>query len=77
MKCIICQNDIPQGRVEFLVENHKPMTCLTHSKEQPVKAFLNYEHKTAGFVVIVPNNPDGTNNNESIRIAKRAYERKR
>jgi hypothetical protein len=77
MTCIICNSGIPEGRVQFLIENHKLITCLQHSKEEPVKAFMSFEHKTAGFAVIVPNNSDGTNNAEKIRIAKRAYNRER
>lgn len=77
MNCKVCQQPIPDGRAEFLMENHRPATCLAHSKEQPVKAFPIFDCKTNGAVVIVPNAPDGTNDAEKIRIAKRAYERKR
>lgn len=77
MICKVCQQPIPDGRAQFLMDNHRPATCLAHSREEPVKAYFIYEHKTAGAAIVLPNNPDGTNNSEAVRQAKRVYERAR
>lgn len=47
-------------------------TCIGCTNTKPKVALMNYSHKTAGSVVII----DG-GNQENIRIARRAFERKR
>lgn len=77
MECTKCGSIVPNARVEFLTERSKPITCLICSKEQKQIGFVVYGHKTAGSVITVPQNPDGTNDPEKIRIAQRAYRRSR
>jgi hypothetical protein len=76
MKCG-CGQDISDERVEFLKSTGRAITCITCSREQPKVSFMSYTHKTAGEIVVVPNNPDGTRNKELIRIAERAFRRSR
>lgn len=77
MKCIHCDNQLDKDRTRFIEITGKFPTCVNCSKEQPVVSMMNYGHKTAGEVLIVPNNPNGTNNAEFVRQAKRAYRRGR
>lgn len=75
--CVTCGVDISE-RVEIFKEiGKKCYFCLKCSPEQKAISFMVYGHKTAGTLLIVPQNNDGTNNQEKIRIAQRAYRRKR
>jgi hypothetical protein len=77
MKCIECQDEIPEERIEILNAKNWPIRCVKCSKVQPKMGFLIYSHKTAGEIVVIPNNSDGTHNEESIRQGNRAYHRAR
>lgn len=71
MFCKYCSLKINEDRLEFLQENNKEITCITCSKETKVTGFMDYNHKTAPQLVLIPNDP------ETIRIAKRAFRRAR
>jgi hypothetical protein len=77
MKCIDCEEEIPEERLEILNAKGWPIRCVKCSKVQPLAAFMDFEHKTGGQIVVVPNNPDGTQNKELVRIAERAFRRSR
>lgn len=69
MNCTGCGQPIDQERLEVLPHT---TTCVGCSKEPKVIGFMEYAHKTAGYVVFV--REDDT---ESLRRAKRAYRRAR
>jgi len=72
MDCIYCKNEIDFGRYEFLVETNRSMVCKECSAEQKAVGFMNYSHKTAPSLVMVP-----ANAKETIRILDRANRRAR
>jgi uncharacterized protein YaiE (UPF0345 family) len=72
MNCIYCYRSIPDERLEFLIENNRPKTCINCSTEQRAVGFMDWEHKTAPQLVLVP-----ANAKESIRILNRANRRSR
>lgn len=67
MASCFCGQEIPQERVELGFN-----TCVKHSGQSPHVGFMTYGHKTAGEVTII-----SSSNPENVRIARRAYERKR
>lgn len=75
--CRDCGSEIPEERVEILNKKEWPLTCVNCSKVAPAVVFMDYAHKTAGEVVVVPNNPDGTHDDEAIRLAERVFRRSR
>jgi hypothetical protein len=72
MDCIYCKNEIDFDRYEFLVETNRSMVCKECSAEQKAVGFMNYSHKTAPSLVMVP-----ANAKETIRILDRANRRAR
>lgn len=70
--CRYCHSSIPEGRLEFLIEYNKIITCVSCSNEQRAIGFLSYSHKTAPELVMVP-----ANNKESIRRCERVNRRAR
>jgi hypothetical protein len=70
-RCEHCNTPIDPDRAEFLTETGKPLTCPQHSNEQKKMTLMEYGHKTAGQIVIIPDNP------EAKRLALRAYHRSR
>lgn len=72
MNCNYCKNDIPEGRVEFLIEYNRPMVCIGCSTEQKAIGFMDWGHKTAPSLVMVP-----ANATETIRKLDRANRRAR
>lgn len=69
--CKKCNSEIPEERLEFLLENNKMITCVKCTNETRVTGFMDYGHKTAPQLVLMPNDP------EILRIAKRAFRRAR
>lgn len=49
-------------------------TCILHGPNSQHVGFMSYAHKTAPDIVIIPNN---SGSQETIRIARRAYDRGR
>lgn len=72
MNCIYCTTEIPEGRVEFLIETNRRATCLSCSVESKAVGFMNYSHKTAPDLVLCP-----ANATEKLRILNRANRRAR
>lgn len=71
MYCVICSNEVPFERCEFLLETNRKVTCINCSSESKLEGFMDYGHKTAPQLVVLPNDP------EVKRIAKRAFVRAR
>jgi hypothetical protein len=72
MTCKYCKSLIPDGRVEFLIESNRPMVCIECSTEQRAVGFMDWGHKTAPSLVMVP-----ANAKETIRKLDRANRRAR
>jgi hypothetical protein len=70
--CKKCKKKIPDERLEFLLEYRKDLTCVNCSNEGTFSGFMDYGHKTAPQLVLVPNS-----DTEALRIAKRAFRRAR
>ena len=71
MVCKHCNSSIDSEREAFLLEYNKAHTCTNCSKESKVTGFMDYNHKTAPQLVLIPDDP------EILRIAKRAFRRAR
>lgn len=71
MTCNLCNGPVNPDRAEFLSETGRPLVCLPCSGESARLVLMEYGHKTAGYAVTVPNNP------EAKRLALRAYRRAR
>ena len=72
MICIHCKSLIDLDRYEFLEEFNRPMICKDCSTESRAVGFMDYGHKTAPQLVMVPSNAK-----ETIRILHRANKRSR
>lgn len=72
MNCKYCNVSIPDGRLEFLIEYNKTITCISCSCEQRAVGYMDWGHKTAPSLVMVP-----ANAKETIRILDRANRRAR
>lgn len=72
MNCIYCRSNIPEGRIEFLVENNRAITCINCTTEQKAVGYMDYGHKTAPQLVLCP-----ANARETKRILDRANRRAR
>ena len=67
MRCINCYFCIDNERVEFIKEFNRPQVCRECSIEKRAVGFMDYGHKTAPQLVMVPSNAK-----ETIRILNRA-----
>jgi hypothetical protein len=72
MNCIYCENDIDYDRYEFLVETGRKIICKGCSVENRAVGYMDFNHKTAPSLVMVP-----ANAKETIRILDRANRRAR
>lgn len=72
MTCMHCKSLIDQDRYEFLKEFNRPVVCKDCSTEQRAVGYMNYSHKTAPQLVMVPSNAK-----ETIRILDRCNRRAR
>jgi hypothetical protein len=72
MNCIYCQENVGFDRYEFLVETGRKIICKDCSVENRAVGFMNFEHKTAPSLVMVP-----ANAKETLRILDRANRRAR
>lgn len=72
MNCVYCQRNVPDGRLEFLIETNRTITCLDCSSESKAVGFMDWGHKTAPSLVMVP-----ANATETIRKLDRANRRAR
>ena len=72
MNCIYCKTDVGIDRYEFLVETGRKIICKECSVESRAVGFMDWGHKTAPSLVMVPFNAK-----ETIRILNRANRRAR
>jgi len=72
MNCIYCKTDVGIDRYEFLVETGRKIICKECSVENRAVGFMDWGHKTAPSLVMVP-----ANAKETIRILNRANRRAR
>ena len=72
MLCNYCKSVIDEDRVDFLTEYNRPMVCKDCSVEQRAVGFMDWGHKTAPSLVMVP-----ANATETIRKLDRANRRAR
>jgi hypothetical protein len=72
MLCNYCKNDIDEDRLEFLIQYNRPTVCKDCSVEQRAVGFMDWGHKTAPSLVMVP-----ANATETIRKLDRANRRAR
>jgi hypothetical protein len=72
MTCIYCNSMIPQSRLEFLQETNRRLICIDCTNESRAVGFMDWGHKTAPSLVMVPSNAK-----ETIRILHRANRRSR
>jgi hypothetical protein len=63
---------IDNDRLDFLVEYNRAMVCKDCSTEQKAVGYMDWGHKTAPSLVMVP-----ANAKETIRILDRANRRAR
>jgi hypothetical protein len=72
MNCIYCRNSVGLDRYEFLTETNRKIICRECSTENKAVGFMNWDHKTAPSLVMVP-----ANATQTIRILDRANRRAR
>ena len=72
MNCVYCKTDVGFDRYEFLVETGRKIICKECSVENRAVGYMNFQHKTAPSLVMVPSNAK-----ETIRILNRANRRAR
>ena len=70
--CKYCGDWIDLDRYEFLEETGRPIVCVGCSVEQKAVGFMDWGHKTAPSLVMVP-----ANATETIRKLDRANRRAR
>lgn len=70
--CKYCGNWIDADRYEFLIDTKRPLVCKGCSVEQKAVGFMDWGHKTAPSLVMVP-----ANATETIRKLDRANRRAR
>lgn len=54
MQCRSCGKPIDADRAEFLTETGRPNDCVSCSGESPRLTLMDYAHKTAPSLVVVP-----------------------
>jgi hypothetical protein len=72
MNCIYCKNCVGVDRYEFLMETNRRIVCKECSVESKAVGWMDFNHKTAPSLVMVPSNAK-----ETIRILERANRRAR
>lgn len=68
MRCIHCQTELDPDRAEFLSESGRPHVCQPCSGEEPRLTLMEYGHKTAGYLVVVPRGDEA----KAMRAFKRS-----
>ena len=69
MLCEVCQESIPQERLDAIPG---VTTCVRHSGEAKRIGLMDFGHKTAPSLVVLD-----TKNKEAVRLAWRAFHRSR
>jgi hypothetical protein len=49
-KCIVCNCDIPDERLQFLLENDKELCCIKHAQPVKIKAIYSGEPGTSDLI---------------------------
>lgn len=70
--CLTCGVAIDPERLEVLPDTRY---CTSHSKAVASLVLMDYAHKTAGAIVVIPQ--DGPNAAEQARLAWNVYRRRR
>jgi len=71
MNCSVCNKEVLKERYEFLLETKRKIICLSCANEPKRTGLMDFNHKTAPQLVILPEDP------EIKRIARRAFCRSR
>ena len=72
MTCNYCKTNIDKDRLDFLIEYNRPIVCKSCSVEKRAVGYMDWGHKTAPSLVMVP-----ANATETIRKLDRANRRAR
>jgi hypothetical protein len=72
MNCIYCKTGVGFDRYEFLIETGRKIICKECSVENRAVGFMDWGHKTAPSLVMVP-----ANATQTIRKLDRANRRSR
>lgn len=72
MHCKYCQETIDPERLEFLIEYNRMIVCKKCSVEERAVGYMDWNHKTAPSLIMVPSNAT-----ETIRKLDRANRRAR
>jgi len=72
MTCNYCKTNIDKDRLDFLFEYNRPIVCKDCSVEKRAIGYMDWGHKTAPSLVMVP-----ANATETIRKLDRANRRAR
>ena len=72
MNCTYCKTHIDFDRYEFLVETGRKLICKECSVENRAVGYMDFSHKTAPSLVMVP-----ANATQTIRKLDRANRRSR
>ena len=72
MICNYCRSMIDTDRADFLIKYNRLMVCVECSTEQRAVGYMDWGHKTAPSLVMVP-----ANAKETIRKLDRANRRAR
>jgi hypothetical protein len=70
MNCIYCKTNVGFDRYEFLVETGRKLICKDCSVENRAVGYMDFSHKTAPSLVMVP-----ANATQTIRKLDRANRR--
>ena len=49
-QCIVCGCEIPNERLEFLIENNREICCTKHAQPVKLKAIYSGEHGTSDLI---------------------------
>lgn len=77
--CSACSKPVDVERAAIFRElfPERALICVNCSRIEAPLVLMDYSHKTAGTVFVVPTNSDGTRNHEADRKALRVYRRSR
>lgn len=49
-QCIVCGCEVPNERLEFLIENNREICCTKHAQPVKLKAIYSGEHGTSELI---------------------------
>lgn len=68
MTCAKCNMEIDSDRAEFLSDTGRPHLCVKCTSESPLLTLMEYSHKTAPSLVVVPHGSE----DRALRAFKRS-----